>query len=155
MLRQEYPRLIGREAEPVASRTHDICEYLMGLHDEGALSGEFVNDPGKIVYHLPCHLKAQNIGYKSRDLMKLIPGSSVQVVDRCSAHDGTWAVKKEYFDLSLKVGRRLFQEVQDAQPALAATDCPLAQAQIEQATGVRPVHPIQVLQAAYAPTERE
>jgi len=155
MLKQEYPRLVGSEAEPVASRTYDICEYLMGLHNEGALSTEFANDPGKIVYHLPCHLKAQNIGYKSRDLMKLIPGSSVQVVDRCSAHDGSWAVKKEYFDLSLKVGRRLFQEVQDAQPALAATDCPLAQAQIEQATGVRPVHPVQVLQAAYPPAQRE
>lgn len=154
-LKQEYPRLVGPEAEPVASRTYDICEYLMGLHDEGALRTEFVNEPGKIVYHLPCHLKAQNIGYKSRDLMKLMPGSSVQVVDRCSAHDGTWAVKKEYFDLSLKVGRRLFQDVQEAQPAMAATDCPLAQAQIEQATGVRPVHPIQVLQAAYLPAERE
>jgi glycerol-3-phosphate dehydrogenase subunit C len=154
-LKQEYPRLLGPEAEPVASRTYDVCEYLMGLHGQGALNTEFGSSPGKIVYHLPCHLKAQNIGYKSRDLMQLIPGATVEVVDRCSGHDGTWSVKKEYFEMSLKVGRRLFEEVREAQPALGASDCPLASLQIEQATGVRPVHPVQVLQAAYEPEKSE
>jgi glycerol-3-phosphate dehydrogenase subunit C len=154
-LKQEYPRLLGPEAEPVASRTYDMCEYLMGLHAQGALNTDFGSSPGKIVYHLPCHLKAQNIGYKSRDLMQLIPGASVEVVDRCSGHDGTWSAKKEYFELSLKVGRRLFEDVREAQPALVATDCPLAGIQIEQATGVRPVHPVQVLQAAYRPERTE
>ena len=154
-LKQEYPRLLGPEAEPVASRTYDMCEYLMGLHGKGGLNTDFGSSPGKIAYHLPCHLKAQNIGYKSRDLMRLIPGASVEVVDRCSGHDGTWSVKREYFEMSLKVGRRLFEDVREAQPALVATDCPLAAVQIEQATGVRPVHPVQVLQAAYAPEKAE
>ena len=150
-LKQEYTRFLGPEAEPVASHTYDMCEYLMDLHGRGLLNTDFASSPGKIVYHLPCHLKAQNIGYKSRDLLKLIPGASVEVVDRCSGHDGAWSVKKEYFELSLKVGRRLFEDVRDAQPAVVATDCPLAGIQIEQATGVRSVHPVQVLQAAYSP----
>jgi glycerol-3-phosphate dehydrogenase subunit C len=154
-LKQEYPRLLGPDAEAVASRTYDMCEYLMLLHGQGALNTEFGSSPGKIAYHLPCHLKAQNIGYKSRDVMKLIPGASVEVVDRCSGHDGTWSVKKEYFEMSMKVGRRLFEDVQEAQPALVATDCPLAAIQIEQATGVRAVHPVQVLQAAYEPERSE
>lgn len=150
-LKQEYPRLLGPEAEPVAAHTYDICEYLMRLHRQGTLNTDFRSSPGKIVYHLPCHLKAQNIGYKSRDLMQLIPGASVEVVDRCSGHDGTWSAKREYFELSLKVGRRLFEAVRQAQPTLVATDCPLAGIQIEQATGRRPLHPVQVLQSAYKP----
>jgi Fe-S oxidoreductase len=85
--------------------------------------------------------------------MQLIPGTTVEMVERCSGHDGTWGVKKEYFDMSMKVGRRLFEDVEHAQPALAVTDCPLAAMQIEQGTGVRPVHPVQVLQRAYGAPE--
>lgn len=150
-LKQEYPRLLGPEAEPLAAHVFDISEYLMKLHERGALNTDFSSNPGKIAYHLPCHLKAQNIGYKSRDLMRLIPGASVEVVDRCSAHDGTWSMKKEYFELSLKVGQRLFEDVQQLEPDLVVSDCPLAAVQIEQGTGHRPVHPVQVLQAAYNP----
>ncbi len=150
-LKQEYPRLLGPEAEAVASHVYDISEYLMKLHERGALNTDFTSNPGKIAYHLPCHLKAQNIGYKSRDLMRLIPGTSVEVVDRCSAHDGTWSMKKDYFELSLKIGQRLFDDVRRIEPDVVATDCPLAAVQIEQGTGRRPVHPVQVLQAAYNP----
>lgn len=153
MLKLEYPTLLGEEAGALSSHTYDISQYLMKLHAQGALDTSFAGSGGKIVYHLPCHLKAQSIGYTSRDLMRLIPGTTVEMVERCSGHDGTWGVKKEYFDLSMKVGRRLFEDVEQAQPALAVTDCPLAGTQIEQGTGVRPVHPVQVLQRAYSPPE--
>ncbi len=153
MLKHEYPVLLGDDAKAVSTRTFDLSEYLMRLHEQGGLDTSFAGGPGKVVYHLPCHLLAQNIGFQSRDLMALIPGTEVDMVERCSGHDGTWGVKKEYFDLSMRVGRRLFEDVEGAQPAVAATDCPLAAMQIEQGTGVKPVHPVQVLQAAYSPQE--
>jgi Fe-S oxidoreductase len=153
MLKLEYPALLGEIAGALSSHTYDISEYLMKLHAQGALDTSFAGSAGKVVYQVPCHLKAQSIGYKSRDLMQLIPGTTVEMVERCSGHDGTWGVKKEYFDLSMKVGQRLFEDVEQAQPALAVTDCPLAAMQIEQGTGVRPVHPVQVLQRAYSPPE--
>jgi Fe-S oxidoreductase len=94
-------------------------------------------------------LKAQNIGYRSRDMMKLIPGAKIRMVDQCSAHDGTWAMKKEFFPLSMLAGKKAFDEMRTPASELMASDCPLAAIQFEQAIGTRPIHPIQVLARAY------
>lgn len=150
MLRKEYAELDGTEAaRKVASATMDVCEFLFQRKQEGAFNRDFLSTPGKIAYHLPCHLKAQNIGYRSRDLMRLIPGASVKLVDQCCGHDGTWAMKKEFFPLSMLAGKKAFDEIKEAEPQLTATDCPLAALQFEQALGQRPIHPIQVLARAY------
>jgi Fe-S oxidoreductase len=150
MLKQEYPVLVGTpEAREVAQNTYDICEYLMKLNEQGKLNTRFTQSAGKIAYHLPCHLKAQNIGFKSRDLMKLIPGTTVELLDHCSAVDGTWGLKKEYFKLSLKVANPLLKGIQQLQPDAVVTDCPLAGLQIQYGTGIKPLHPIEVVKKAY------
>jgi Fe-S oxidoreductase len=150
MLKKEYPDLVTtEEARKVAANSLDLCEYLMKLEGQGKLAKDFVSSPGKIAYQVPCHLRDQNIGLKSRDLMKLIPGATVEVIERCSGHDGTFGVKKEYYDLSLKVGRKAFAAVENAEPDVAVSDCPLSGIALTQSTGKKSVHPIQVIQKAY------
>ncbi len=151
MLKQEYPWLATdkESARLVAEGTRDLFEYLARLHVEGKLDTTFQKNPGKIAYHLPCHLKAQNMGTKSADLLRLIPGAEVEVIERCSGVDGTWGFKKEYYELSLKVARPLFDDIEKAGPDCTATDCPLAGLQIAQGTGREARHPILILAEAY------
>jgi Fe-S oxidoreductase len=149
VFKHEYPALLGDEASgQVSAHTMDLSEYLMRLHGEGQLSTEFRRRPGTIAYHLPCHLKAQNIGFKSRDLMELT-GAKVGLIEKCSAVDGTWGMKVQYHELSLKWAKPLLDAVQAMEPDLVATDCPLSALRIYQGTGRRPVHPVQVLYDAY------
>ncbi len=150
MLKQEYPWLDGSaDARLVAGKTRDLFEYLARLQAEGRLAADFTRPIGPVTYHVPCHLRAQNIGLKSADVLRSVPGARVEAVERCSAVDGTWGFKREYYELSLKVARPLFDAVQAGGAATVATDCPLAALQIAQGTGTRPRHPIQVLAAAY------
>jgi Fe-S oxidoreductase len=152
MLRKEYAELAGwPEAKEIASAVMDVCEYLFLLKQEGRFNREFQSTPRSVGYHLPCHLKAQNIGFRSRDMMRLIPGTSIKLVEQCCGHDGTWAMKKEFFPLSKLAGKKAFEEMAEAQAEVLATDCPLAAVQFDQALGRRPIHPIQVLARAYRP----
>jgi len=149
MLKQEYPWLDGSaDAKLVAANTRDIFEYLAKLHAAGELDTRFTKPVGAVTYHVPCHLRAQNIGHKSADVLRTIPGASVDVVEKCSAVDGTWGFKKEYYELSMKLAKPLFDAVTSGAP-VAATDCPLAALQIAHGTGRKPKHPVEVLAAAY------
>jgi glycerol-3-phosphate dehydrogenase subunit C len=149
-LRKEYPQLGADErGRQVSDSTLDLCEYLIGRHALGRLALDFRRSPGRVLYHLPCHLKVQDIGFKSRDLLKLIPGAEVSTVERCTGHDGTWSMKTEYFPLSMRVGAPVFREVAEARPDTIATDCPLAGLQIRQGTGRSAKHPVQILAEAY------
>jgi glycerol-3-phosphate dehydrogenase subunit C len=150
MLKQEYPWLDDSEdARLVAANTRDLFEYLARLLAEGALDTRFSRPVGAVTYHVPCHLRAQNIGLKSADVLRAIPGATVNVVERCSAVDGTWGFKTQYFDLSMKVAQPLFDAVRAGGTTTVATDCPLAALQIAQGTGTEPRHPVQVLADAY------
>jgi glycerol-3-phosphate dehydrogenase subunit C len=150
MLKQEYPWLDDSEdARLVADNTRDLFEYLARLLVEGALDTRFSRPVGAVTYHVPCHLRAQNIGLKSADVLRAIPGATVNVVERCSAVDGTWGFKTQYFHLSMKVAQPLFDAVRAGGTSTLATDCPLAALQIAQGTGSEPRHPIQVLADAY------
>ena len=149
MLKQDYPKLLPTDdSRLMAQNTLDLSEYLVGLNKAGKLSKDFKTDAAqKIRYHQPCHLKAQNIGFKAQELMALIPGSEIKRMQCCSGHDGSWSVKKEYFEESMKVGKQLFKFMQTDD--CCATDCPLSAVQVQQATGKKPEHPIQVLARAY------
>jgi Fe-S oxidoreductase len=150
MMRKEYPDLVDTaEARELAAAVADPHELLYALRREGKFNSEFRTTPGKVACHVPCHLKAQNVGLRSRDLIRSIPGAEVVTVDACTAHDGTWAMKKEFFALSMKWGERAFAGMKEAQAQVLATDCPLAAIQIEQAIGVRPLNPIEILARAY------
>jgi Fe-S oxidoreductase len=150
MMKQEWPWLASDRvtAERVAERTRDLFEYLARLHGEGRLDTRFAVNPGRVAYQLPCHLKAQNLGEKSADVLRLT-GAEVTVIERCSAVDGTWGFKREYYELSMKVAEPLFRDVRDLRPDRVATDCPLAGLQIAQGTGMTPRHPVEVLAEAY------
>jgi glycerol-3-phosphate dehydrogenase subunit C len=150
MLKREYPWLDGSEdAKLVATKTFDLFEYLARLLADGALNTDFRHPAGKVAYQVPCHLRAQNIGTRSADVLRAIPGTEVDVIERCSAVDGTWGFKKEYYDLSLSVAKPLFDAVRASGAPTVATDCPLAGLQIAQGTGTTPQHPIQILARAY------
>jgi glycerol-3-phosphate dehydrogenase subunit C len=152
MMRRDYPTLIGTpEAHELAAAIVDPHELLYTLRRAGKFNREFRSTPGKVAYHIPCHLKAQNVGFRARDLMRQIPGVEIVTVDACTAHDGTWAMKKENFELSMKWGEKAFSGMREAEAAMMATDCPLAAIQIEQGTGVRPLNPIEILARAYEP----
>src|SRR5215472_2873458 len=149
-MRREYLDLLpGDEVKEFAAAVVDSHELLNQLRRAGKFNTDFQSTPGTVAYHVPCHLKAQSIGLRSRDLMRQIPGVEVTTVDACSAHDGTWAMKKEFFALSMKWGEKAFDGMREAEARVMATDCPLAAVQIEQATGVHPIHPIEVLARAY------
>ncbi len=142
-LRKEYGELVGTPAAAkVTTATMDLNEYLWQRKQEGLLDRNFQSTPGKVAYHLPCHLKAQNIGFRARDMLRLIPDAQVRMIEQCSGHDGTWAMKKELFPLSMLAGKKAFDEMKDVDAETYATDCPLA---------ARPIHPIQVLARAYRP----
>jgi Fe-S oxidoreductase len=150
MIRVEYPRLLGTEdAKKVAARTMDPMEFLAGLANGGKLKKDFKTGAGRISYHMPCHLRAQNIGYKTRDVLSLLPDTTIKVVEECSGHDGTWAMKKENFEMSLKYGDRAFKEMAQGNSKVTCSDCPLAAIQIEQGNGKRPLNPMQILAKSY------
>ncbi|HEY3353730.1 MAG TPA: heterodisulfide reductase-related iron-sulfur binding cluster [Polyangia bacterium] len=150
VFKQELPFLVpDDDGRRVAGATLDLLEYVDRLLATGALKKEFPGPgPGRVAYHLPCHLKAQNIGTRSAAVLRQIPGAEVQVIDKCSAFDGTWGMKQEYFDLSIKYASKLVRGVTEAAPQTVCSDCSLAGLNVEYGTGHRPVHPIQVLRDA-------
>ncbi|MFQ5741520.1 MAG: heterodisulfide reductase-related iron-sulfur binding cluster, partial [Acidobacteriota bacterium] len=149
MLKHDYPSYLPTEdARLVSENTYDLSEYLVKLHEAGKLDLGFSQNIGKVRYHQPCHLMAQEIGFKSQELLQLIPGTEVDRLQCCSGHDGAWSVKKEYFEESMKVGKPLFNFMK-ADDACCATDCPLSAIQIQQGTGKKAIHPIVVLAQAY------
>jgi Fe-S oxidoreductase len=150
MIRVEYPRLLGTdEAKKLAAQTMDPMEFLAGLASRGKLKKDFKSGAGNISYHMPCHLRAQNVGYKTRDVLALLPDTTVKVVEECSGHDGTWAMKKSNFEQSLKWGSRAFSAMAADNPKVTCSDCPLAAIQIEQGNGRRPLNPMQILAKSY------
>ena len=150
MIRVEYPRLLGTDdAKKVADNTTDPTEFLSRLANQGKLKKDFKTSAGTINYHMPCHLRAQNIGYKTRDVLALLPDTKVKVVEECSGHDGTWAMKKENFELSMKYGNRAFTAMAEGNPKVTCSDCPLAAIQIEQGTSRRPLNPMQIIAKSY------
>ncbi len=150
MIRVEYPRLLGTdEAKAVAAKTMDPTAFLASLAVQGKLNRDFKTSAGKIAYHMPCHLRTQNIGYKTRDVLSLLPNTKVEVIEACSGHDGIWAMKKENFAASLKWGGKAFRGINEAESDVTCSDCPLAAIQIQQGTGRKPLNPIEILAKSY------
>jgi Fe-S oxidoreductase len=148
-LKQEYPELLGTEdARQVAENTLDLGEYVFGVAAAKKLNREFPQRIGKVAYHLPCHLKAQNIGFRSKQILGLA-ADEVVMVEACSGVDGTWGMKARYYDESLKICEGLIDAIEASKPDRVATDCPLSALRIEERTGLKAVHPIVLLRDAY------
>lgn len=167
-LKKEYPEFAGllgktqeeidewtKKAKIISEATMDIHEYLSSLKKEDKFNKEFKSSPETISYHVPCHLRAQWMGFPARDLLKLIPNTQIAFVAECSGHDGTWSMKKNNFEKSLECGKKSFEKIKQAQSKFVATDCPLAAIQIKQGADLvqLPMHPIQILAKAYKSPE--
>jgi len=156
MLRREYPELVepaDRErAEALADAVMDPSEYLWSIRNEDRFNTDFKSTPGDTVaYHAPCHLRAQGVGFKGRDLLRKIPGVKPHTTMECCGHDGTYAMKTEGFEVSVRIGKKAFDGVQSADAEVWSTDCPLAATQFAQHAGRRPLHPMTILAKAYRP----
>lgn len=152
VLKKDYVDYVGNDdARLVAAHTFDSSEYLMKVHKgEGTtLDTDFNGQvPGTVTYHTPCHLKAQNIGLKSRDLIKLT-GAKVKLVQQCSGIDGMWGLRAENTDISIPIARKLGDEIRKAAGDVVAGDCNLANTAIAEQTGDMPLHPLQLIARAY------
>jgi Fe-S oxidoreductase len=158
MFKQELPLLFPEDADvqAVAEAMFDPFEYFVARQRDGLLERDFKRGLGKVSYHIPCHSRVQNIGQKTREALEWIPGTQVNTVERCSGHDGTWGVKREYFDDAMKIGRPVFRRMEEFEPDFLSSDCPIAQRRIEE--GIvqggserrpRKEHPLTLLCIAY------
>ena len=152
VLKKDYVDYLGTDdAKLVSEHTFDAAEYLWRLHKgEGTeLDKDFTGEvPATVAYHVPCHLQAQNIGLRSRDLIKLT-GAKVTAVQKCSGIDGTWGLRSQNYELARKVAAPLRDAIQKADAEVVAGDCQLANGSIVEETGRTPLHPLQLLARAY------
>jgi glycerol-3-phosphate dehydrogenase subunit C len=153
MFKQELPLMFPEDAavKRVAKRIFDPFEYLMYRHRAGLLRTDFKRTLGKVTYHVPCHLRVQNIGLKTRDVLRLIPETTVETIERCSGHNGTYGVKQEFRAASMKIGRPVIQRVKSAAAEHYTSDCPMAGEQIQSGLedGREPEHPLSLVRLAY------
>ena len=153
MFKQELPLMFPDDADVIKVQQHifDPFEYLMLRHKEELLNTNFKKSLGKIAYHAACHLRVQNMGLKTRDLLQLIQDTSIETIERCSGHDGTYAVKEEFHEKSMKICRPVISKVQKSESDYYSSDCPMAGHQI--ANGMKddsePHHPLTLLRIAY------
>lgn len=153
MLKKEYPELLegtDRErAKQLSQAVRDPAEHLWSIRNEPRFSTDFRSTPKEIGYHAPCHLRAQAIGFKGRDLLRKIPGVVPKSVTECCGHDGTYGMKVETFEASARIGQRAFDGMKQSEAEVWVTECPLAGIQFEQHAGKRALHPMTVLARAY------
>jgi len=152
MFKQELPLMFPDDADVIKVRDamFDPFEYLMLRHRDGLLNTDFKTTLGKVTYQVPCHLRVQNIGLKTRDALQLVPDTSVDVIERCSGHDGTYAVKKEFHDVAKKIGRPVVTRLQKAEADHFTSDCPMAAEQVVQGVeGHTANNPMSLLRKAY------
>jgi len=149
-IKKEYPDLLGTpEAHRVAENTFDIMEFLDGLRKDKKLNREFRNGLGKVSYHAPCHLRAQKIGFPGARLLGLLPDTEVEMVEQCSAVDGTWGMKAEHYAMGVHYAQKLVRDVESAEPTLVVSDCPLSALRIKKENERSVIHPIEALAQGY------
>ncbi len=158
-LKRDYPKILNNaKAESVSNRTYDIIEYLAILKKQGRLNEAFHPHDLRVAYHIPCHLKVlgEDLVNRRFDMLNTIPGVSINPLNNgCCGMGGTFGVKKSTFEISMEIGKPLFEGVLSSNADLTATDCPTCNLQIKQGTGQLPVHPISIVQRAYKKCKKE
>jgi Fe-S oxidoreductase len=153
MFKQELPLMFPDEPDVRKVRDHifDPFEYLMLRHKDGKFNNDFKQSLGKVAYHAACHQRVQNMGSKTREALELVPDTQVETIERCSGHDGTYAVKREFHDASMKIVRPVATRVKKAKPDHYGSDCPMAAEQVALGLndGSKPEHPLSLLRKAY------
>jgi len=153
MYKQELPLMYPDDPDVIKVKNafFDPFEYLFLRHKGGEFNTEFKSSLGEISYQVACHLRVQNIGYKTRDILNLIQETKVTPIERCSGHDGTYAVKKETRAKSLKIAKPVVRLVDKKAPDYFTSDCPMAGVQIASLTDKVDAapHPMSLLRLAY------
>jgi Fe-S oxidoreductase len=155
MFKSELPLLFPEDPDvkAVSEAMFDPFEYFVLRHRDGLLKTDFKTGLGKVSYHIPCHSRVQNVGQKTREALQLVPGTTLNTVERCAGHDGTWGVKSEYYENSMKIGRPVFRQMAQSEPDYISSDCPIAGRHIEQGMGeskAQRAHPLSLLRKAYS-----
>ena len=147
MLRHEYGRLLDLPgAGELAVRLFDLCEFLARVRDEGTSEARFRPLPMKAAYFAPCHLRSLNIGLPALELLRLVPELDIRVIEaECCGLGGLYGFKKEKYEIAEEIGRDLAEEVARLQPEILLTDCEGCRMQLRQLTGIRTLHPAQLL----------
>ncbi|HLK39813.1 MAG TPA: heterodisulfide reductase-related iron-sulfur binding cluster [Polyangiaceae bacterium] len=148
--RREWPELLGTEdARKVATAMLDVMELLDQQRRDKTLSRAFSSGLGRVAYHAACHLRAQKIGYPAVRLLDLLPDTEVEIVEQCSAVDGTWGMKAQHYEMGRRYAQKMARGVEAVEPALVVTDCALSARRILAENGRAAVHPIEALAKAY------
>ena len=150
MMKTEWPQIVPTDdCRAVAAATMDVGEYLAKEKAAGRLNQQFTQPQGTIAYHVPCHLRAQNIGQPFRAILGAVPGTKIEAIEQCSAFDGTWGMKTEYYETSRKCAGKLCNAINEAHADRLISDCMLAGLNVLEETGKSPSHPIEALRDAY------
>ena len=157
MFKQELPLMFPDEEDVqlVKEAMWDPFEYFIERNRDGLLNKDFKEELGHVSYHVPCHSRVQNVGKKTAETLKLVPGTEVNVVERCSGHSGTWGVKKEFHDTAMKIGKPVFKAMANNTPKYISSDCQLAGHHIEQGmeenglAKAEMAHPLTLIAKAY------
>lgn len=150
-MKKEWPELLGTpEAKKVAAATFDVMEFLEKLRRDKKLVKDFTQPLGKVAYHAACHLRAQKIGTPGARILGLVPDTEVDIVEKCSAVDGTWGMKAQYYEIGKKYAQKLKRGIENVEPALVVTDCPLSALRILKENEREALHPAEALARAYA-----
>ncbi len=157
MFKQELPLMFPDDEDVAMVRTamFDPFEYLVARNKDGLLKTDFRVTLGKVAYHVPCHSRVQNVGRKTEEMLKLIPGTQLTTVERCSGHAGTWGVKKAFHASAMKIGRPVFKTMGAPKPDYFSSDCQLAGHHIEQGMRENDIsagdlaHPLTLVRIAY------
>ncbi len=157
MFKQELPLMFPDDADvqAVKDAMWDPFEYFIARSKDGLLNQDFKEELGHVSYHVACHSRVQNVGQKTAEALKLIPGTEVNVVERCSGHSGTWGVKKEFHAMAMKIGRPVFRSMAEESPNYISSDCQLAGHHIAQGMDelglpkTAMAHPLTLMAKAY------
>lgn len=163
MLKMEWPLIVPKTAahrpavEALAQATYDVSEYIVDIARKEGLAEGLQPLPGGVALHIACHARAQNMGQKAAEMLRLIPQSDLKVIERCSGHGGSWGVLKENFPVALKVGKPVANQAVKAGKSFVASECPIAGPHImqgiERLNGDAPLpehrHPIELFARAY------
>jgi len=156
-MRKEWPLYVDApEVRAVSAATMDLMQFLDGLRREKKLKKDFKKSLGPVSYHTACHLRAQKIAYPGMRVLGLVPDTDVRLVEQCSAVDGTWGMKAEYYEMGRKYAQKLAGEIidddrsaSDGAKPLVVSDCALASLRILRETGRRVLHPVEAMSEAY------
>jgi glycerol-3-phosphate dehydrogenase subunit C len=159
MLKFEWPLILKDDptVKKLSEATFDITEYVVDIAKRKGLAPGLKPLEGGVALHLACHARAQNMGQKAAEMLRLIPQADLQVIERCSGHGGSWGIMKGNFDTALKVGKPVAKQANDSGKAHLASECPLAGLHIAQGMErLQPDkappasrHPIELLAMAY------